>query len=175
MRIWPISSQAAPERGDNTGISVGPPLQGGKERGCIHTIKRLVERHLDFIKRLASKRVSGIPTRVGQTPAVPPEPPESYGSSPRVWGRRLARLPCELASPGSSPRVWGRRQLGVSSGMTRRFIPTRVGQTVSARVWRVFRTVHPHACGADGDVNLTKSAVSGSSPRVWGRLTSADL
>ena len=56
----------------------------------------------------------------------------NYGSSPRLWGR------CPGYHPEPEPG---------------RFIPTRVGQILSARSSTRQQTVHPHACGADGMMN----------------------
>ncbi len=74
---------------------------------------------------------------------------DSFGSPPRVWGRRSAinaRYVLVTVHPhacgddaidlaelfrriGSPPRVWGRRQFDLDAGPGRRFTPTRVGTT----------------------------------------------
>ena len=155
MSVWPISRQAAPERGNNTGISVGPPLQGGKEGGCIHARRRLDERHLAGVNRVAPKRGQWHPHECG---------------ADSTKGISLVQL-----MTGSSPRVWGRPRLRPGHHPRRRFIPTRVGQTAnlnrlvhaqqgsSPRVWGRLAArsapittcpVHPHACGADTSQTL---------------------
>ena len=73
---------------------------------------------------------------------------------------------------GSSPRVWGQVELIDELGELERIIPTRVG--TSAREIRKDETNqdHPHACGdknAKGDIIKGEK---GSSPRVWGQVTS---
>jgi hypothetical protein len=90
---------------------------------------------------------------------------------------------------GSSPRVWGIRFCRTRGAPSRRFIPTRVGNTASSpalqgaptgsspRVWGILpaafastrsETVHPHACG-EYVVHLEHPCEhGGSSPRVWG-------
>ena len=172
MSVWPISRQAAPERGDNTGISVGPPLQGGKEGGCIHARRRLDERHLAGVKRVAPKRGQWHPHACGADSNAHQDQSRSRSVHPHACGADTRADAAWSTEDGPSPRVWGRRfALGADLGPGR-FIPTRVGQTTarstvvaascgsSLRVWGR-RTpwrgraggspVHPHACGADSN------------------------
>ncbi len=111
-----------------------------------------------------------------------------HGSSPRVWGSRIASInekmskrfiptrvgksysaiPRGWRNNGSSPRVWGSHIRPIPTGKIARFIPTRVGKSWPILMRRKRSTVHPHACGEvllachHGVVNC------GSSPRVWG-------
>ncbi len=73
--------------------------------------------------------------------------PEAYGSSPRMWGTR------------------GRRR---SEARGSRFIPTHVGNTRPDPGPEPPDPVHPHACGEHSSARFWASAVSGSSPRMWG-------
>ena len=51
-----------------------------------------------------------------------------------------------------------------------RFTPTRVGTTLPLRNGLPTSTVHPHACGDNASVAVSKSTDPGSPPRVWGQL-----
>ena len=58
------------------------------------------------------------------------------GSSPRVWGRSMKEMQRMSESIGSSPRVWGRCfHLAFGKFEIHRFIPTRVGQMISRRLY----------------------------------------
>ena len=69
---------------------------------------------------------------------------------------------------GSSPRVWGIQQLESDERQRLRFIPTRVGNTVSRLRHFSPRSVHPHACGEYDKQAGRRLVPYGSSPRVWG-------
>ena len=85
--------------------------------------------------------------------------------------------------------MWGTQAIQRQINGDRRFIPTRVGNTIavltdrqqpigsSPRMWGtpvtnsctpVQRTVHPHACGEHSRKEGVRSTVAGSSPRMWG-------
>ena len=149
MSVWPISRQAAAERGNNTGISVGTPLQGGKEGGCIHARRRLVERHLAVFKQLAPKRGQWHPHACGAGWQVSGCQGVPAGSSPRVCGADARTSPATRGGATVHPRVWGRQWSRCSSGRC--------------------QPIHPHACGADEGHGAALRFPSGSSPRVWGR------
>ena len=108
-----------------------------------------------------------IPTRVGNTDsriislASLAVHPHACGEYCRFQGGN----PCAC---GSSPRVWGIRHAGMIPGGAGRFIPTRVGNTLSGICGEIAATVHPHACGEYDKNNATHDSCSGSSPRVWG-------
>lgn len=69
---------------------------------------------------------------------------------------------------GSSPRVWGIPSARRLTAVVKRFIPTRVGNTMLA-IWPVIAvSVHPHACGEYRSFSYHWSTRAGSSPRVWG-------
>ena len=113
------------------------------------------------------------------------------GSSPRVWGQdlRLYRktlltriIPTRMGTSlkrktacregiGSSPRVWGQANGEIILSVTGRIIPTRMGTSRSADKQEVFPKDHPHAYGDKGIRRLNRSHSPGSSPRVWGQVT----
>ena len=108
-----------------------------------------------------------IPTRVGNTFQ---KAGEIFVRSvhPHACGEYDAACRELMDAAGSSPRVWG---IPVSAGThhtSRRFIPTRVGNTHPAADRFHRSPVHPHACGEYGALSSVKSMAIGSSPRVWG-------
>ncbi len=87
---------------------------------------------------------------------------------PHACGEYLGGRAWDLLGGGSSPRVWGIRMMLRTVWSRRRFIPTRVGNTICLSALIAFHSVHPHACGEySGALPITTSRV-GSSPRVWG-------
>ncbi len=108
-----------------------------------------------------------IPTRVGNTRGY-----EGYKVPvtvhPHACGEYTIKAHLKKAKSGSSPRVWGIRPSSVMSGISRRFIPTRVGNTHGARSCLWQSLVHPHACGEYSLEPGPKADGIGSSPRVWG-------
>ena len=79
------------------------------------------------------------------------------------------------ADVGSSPRVWGTHLMGRLCNGSERFIPTGVGNTPRSGEYTHYRAVHPHGCGEHHQLSKSVSPGIGSSPRVWGTLTSATL
>ena len=69
---------------------------------------------------------------------------------------------------GSSPRVWGTLQMRLFAIMAKRFIPTRVGNTLARLLPQIAAAVHPHACGEHQVWICPTMSDAGSSPRVWG-------
>ena len=108
-----------------------------------------------------------IPTRVGNT----------FGLETQLVGTAVHPHACgehapprfHLCSfPGSSPRVWGTRIAGQLIPVVVRFIPTRVGNTRARALRPTADPVHPHACGEHDLFGTRPGLVVGSSPRVWG-------
>ena len=64
--------------------------------------------------------------------------------------------------------MWGTRLQAHARKNRRRFIPTRVGNTVSSPPTRTPAPVHPLACGEHVAVGVVGGVGFGSSPRVWG-------
>src|SRR5207237_1260533 len=107
------------------------------------------------------------PTRVGKTrpstiaAAVPTVHPHAWGED----GRTVEGVPGSFGSP---PRVWGRRYERLNRAPSLRFTPTRVGKTPSRHHHCLHPPVHPHACGEDEDWVWQPHPGHGSPPRVWG-------
>ena len=74
---------------------------------------------------------------------------------------------------GSSPRVWGQVTIHLNSFGCRGIIPTRMGTSKSSAQCFPCLWDHPHAYG-DKRISLDSFIVrAGSSPRVWGQVSSA--
>ncbi len=110
------------------------------------------------------------PTRVGKTL---PGAREFAGETvhPHACGEN--RLPDVVPGVvvGSPPRVWGKRRCPNRFAGRARFTPTRVGKTRCGYDSRYRPAVHPHACGENGSVAQRPFHLSGSPPRVWGKLS----
>ena len=72
---------------------------------------------------------------------------------------------------GSSPRVWGQGHNGRAVMVVYRIIPTRVGTRRKILDGKSKATDHPHACGDKSAISPLSWFVSGSSPRVWGQVS----
>ena len=109
----------------------------------------------------SSPRVWGILITCSASRALSAVHPHACGEYPRV-------IVTDPTSSGSSPRVWGIPVCAVRKSSSRRFIPTRVGNTRYCEENPVRRTVHPHACGEYPCRGIIVDSPCGSSPRVWG-------
>ena len=109
-----------------------------------------------------------IPARAGQTARrcrAAPERPDH----PRACGANYAANPSPPARTGSSPRVRGKRVVRVPGRLPARIIPARAGQTARRCRAAPERPDHPRACGANGKAFHTEENLPGSSPRVRGK------
>ena len=109
------------------------------------------------------------PTCVGNTPCSPSRPHTS-SVHPHVCGEYINPCTSKFGQVGSPPRVWG--ILGRRRCRLRRvrFTPTCVGNTLMVSSAPLPRTVHPHVCGEYYFTSISRSAINGSPPRVWGIL-----
>jgi len=87
-----------------------------------------------------------IPTRVGNS-----TPRRARATSSAVHPHASGELPglgssC-LPAAGSSPREWGTRCRNLPGLVLQRFIPTRVGNSITGRIAPLCLSVHPHASG----------------------------
>ena len=110
-----------------------------------------------------------IPTRVGQTQSASGAA-GAVTVHPHACGANyIPRIRLALAR-GASPRVWGKRRARLPRLPRAGCIPTRVGQTFRTTCSRRSPAVHPHACGANETPLSAASQLRGASPRVWGKL-----
>ncbi len=113
-----------------------------------------------------------IPTCVGNTKARPSSaPPRSV--HPHVRGEHSVMFSAPSSSSGSSPRAWGTPMELAWFPMTRRFIPTCVGNTGCLLRSAQTGPVHPHVRGEHAPLALPVMMMAGSSPRAWGTPVTA--
>ena len=112
-----------------------------------------------------------IPTRVG-TRRVGVLPVALSQDHPHACGDKCDKQPLQHGNQGSSPRVWGQELIFLMCLLMRGIIPTRVG-TRPCKGHRCDNPQdHPHACGDKPSKVSVTSGFGGSSPRVWGQVTS---
>ena len=108
-----------------------------------------------------------IPTRVGNTPPIRCSR-RRIPVHPHSRGEHLADAGALNVPNGSSPLAWGTRKTISSSKPTRRFIPTRVGNTHMHKAARERLSVHPHSRGEHTSNAGITPEYCGSSPLAWG-------
>ena len=108
-----------------------------------------------------------IPTAVGNasvwgflTTAFPVHP---HGCGERSWTDDT-----HTTKHGSSPRLWGTPVPPRIVCVSKRFIPTAVGNALRAIKLAFAASVHPHGCGERLQVLFSQNPHNGSSPRLWG-------
>ncbi len=112
-----------------------------------------------------------IPTHVGNTGEIV----LNIGTNavhPHACGEHLYRVQFSSNIAGSSPRMWGTRNTDLKLHLSSWFIPTHVGNTTRDSGSRILLSVHPHACGEHFDGADSGGEERGSSPRMWGTLSS---
>ena len=108
-----------------------------------------------------------IPTRVGnRTPGGNHSSARSV--HPHARGEQVSRAIHSLSGIGSSPRAWGTDRVGSDHRKRRRFIPTRVGNSLLRPPTSHPVAVHPHARGEQSETQMRAAVQTGSSPRAWG-------
>ena len=108
-----------------------------------------------------------IPTRVGNTHLLS-SALHVFSVHPHTGGEHTNIKSTARSRYGSSPHGWGTHQPCGQDGHTRRFIPTRVGNTSSSRTASIKPAVHPHTGGEHTSLVLNSQCISGSSPHGWG-------
>ena len=113
-----------------------------------------------------------IPTRMGTSEAewrrkyIDRDHPHAYGDKFLYVYRKEYLI-------GSSPRVWGQGDKKWGLGQSPRIIPTRMGTRITC--WKSLLSTgdHPHAYGDKACLLLYPYHNQGSSPRVWGQVTTS--
>ena len=111
-----------------------------------------------------------IPARAGKTTRRP----RGRGcpwAHPHACGENLSRSSLTFVSWGSSPRVRGKRLRLLAQTRTRRLIPARAGKTAMRTGAGADTGAHPRACGENWEGWGTALKPAGSSPRVRGKLS----
>jgi len=110
-----------------------------------------------------------IPTRMGNTGS------QSHRTTwrtvhPHTHGEHVTLLSFIHPLFGSSPHAWGTLCLVALRVPGGRFIPTRMGNTVSQARAALPSPVHPHTHGEHSIPSACAKSIHGSSPHAWGTL-----
>ena len=110
-----------------------------------------------------------IPACAGKTPGRTGRGPAGT-AHPRVCGENWPTETRSASTDGSSPRVRGklRRRRPIHERL--RLIPACAGKTRAASARGVRPTAHPRVCGENGERDCVLAGLTGSSPRVRGKL-----
>ena len=100
-------------------------------------------------------------------------PPAAHGDHPHAYGDKSIIFSGNACFVGSSPRVWGQAQLLHRLPAMLRIIPTRMGTSIVTSQKQVRRKDHPHAYGDKVSDDTRELYMTGSSPRVWGQVITA--
>ncbi len=115
-----------------------------------------------------------IPTRMGNTGC--PDPRRSPRSvHPHTHGEHTIRTVFVSPGLGSSPHAWGTRGAAHRRLQPGRFIPTRMGNTISALHQAGRGPVHPHTHGEHSVPDMVDAIDIGSSPHAWGTQRSSPI
>ena len=92
---------------------------------------------------------------------------------PHAYGDKNNLLEVVTFNRGSSPRVWGQGVPTVISLGRDRIIPTRMGTSLYDYLLCFHKRDHPHAYGDKYLLMILVILMEGSSPRVWGQVTTS--
>ena len=95
----------------------------------------------------------------------------SYGAHPRSRGENAWSAAWSYCGGGSSPLTRGKPISTRSNASPTGLIPAHAGKTEIARAEDVNSKAHPRSRGENGVVNVSQSAIAGSSPLTRGKLT----
>ena len=109
-----------------------------------------------------------IPTHVGKTRASRHQE-WSARDDPHACGEDALSAASFASCSGRSPRMWGRRVAKVGRKRSVGTIPTHVGKTRRVGCVSPYCRDDPHACGEDQPVPRGVVPEVGRSPRMWGR------
>ena len=94
----------------------------------------------------------------------------SHADHPRACGANGGPHQRATPSSGSSPRMRGKLRDAGRDPFVLRIIPAHAGQTLGSTSRNSTVTDHPRACGANRPMNLRPVGLTGSSPRMRGKL-----
>ena len=120
-------------------------------------------------KKKGKERRGLIPARAGKTSARCPSP-QSPQAHPRACGENLESRSIAPLAIGSSPRVRGKLAAVLDDPARTGLIPARAGKTSWRIVPLMEHEAHPRACGENLVSGVVLHLMSGSSPRVRGKL-----
>ena len=109
------------------------------------------------------------PTPVGKTLFEKP-PADTETVHPHACGENATGKIRSAIPPGSPPRLWGKRRQMLVSPLGDTVHPHACGENACATCDFLALPVHPHACGENVTGLAAGLGVSGSPPRLWGKL-----
>ena len=116
-----------------------------------------------------ARRIRITPARAGKTSSLPKHDIIN-GDHPRACGENLKSFTHSSATVGSPPRVRGKLDMYKNFSSAPRITPARAGKTSGGLKREVERKDHPRACGENHTGHPVPSCLSGSPPRVRGKL-----
>ena len=122
-------------------------------------------------------KVRGGAGHVGITPACAGKTTEratrslSRKDHPRVCGENLPLLGLQLSGVGSPPRVRGKQSSYEHLGIAVRITPACAGKTSHLQRHPAADKDHPRVCGENSCPQIRFCRITGSPPRVRGKLT----
>ena len=173
---WIIPARAGQTQetsGKNTGDADHPRACGANESSLSRlsstsgSSPRVRGKQLYETAKSQKRRI--IPARAGQTGSSRP-PWSAPSDHPRACGANKGSQDGFAQLFGSSPRVRGKHDIFSKGGFVGRIIPARAGQTRRSSCRYESRPDHPRACGANPIFSASNVTLSGSSPRVRGKL-----
>ena len=115
-----------------------------------------------------------IPARAGKTRDSLPLHTCTW-AHPRACGENHTSRRRTAPAAGSSPRVRGKPLWSEVTTTVPRLIPARAGKTNDLLIRVLHREAHPRACGENPILISSGAPLSGSSPRVRGKLSFLDI
>ena len=113
-----------------------------------------------------------IPTRMGtRTFSATLTPLQK--DHPHAYGDKLTDSLLRERLKGSSPRVWGQEKKKPRTNQGFGIIPTRMGTRSLVNGNNFISRDHPHAYGDKLELFPREHLLRGSSPRVWGQVSSS--
>ena len=109
------------------------------------------------------------PAHAGKTQPSSPEPPP-FSDHPRACGENLESDIVRSAPSGSPPRMRGKRDLCGMQLIQQRITPAHAGKTWRYPTYRQSRSDHPRACGENPEGYFKQITLTGSPPRMRGKL-----
>ena len=149
--------------GENFGFDSRCPFDAGSSPRVRGKLKSEAE---------ITTKVRLIPARAGKTAFVAWRC-DVRQAHPRACGENRLSLVRAPPLSGSSPRVRGKLGAGAPGCGGAGLIPARAGKTVVPFLGLVSSAAHPRACGENGTCVKPPGRMSGSSPRVRGKLSTS--
>ena len=118
--------------------------------------------------QLTVMRLRNTPTHVGKTLMFRPT---RFGKwkHPHACGEDDSDIFKTTQRAETPPRMWGRLKASKEIVLAMGNTPTHVGKTEDMLYDADGLGKHPHACGEDDSVRVSKSHAKETPPRMWGR------